>query len=196
MQEDHQERAEPGEPQVAVAVLHARGERDAFEQAVQREPERGAAPGDVVPVMVVARLLVLVDVAGGVGFDVVVVEAEEPLDEEHRRRSRRPSTAARSRSAASGVGLAARRFGQRVRQHVQHADAEHHRGDEADGDLHPAVREPNPLRNHPADDRRGDDQQAVVGERNDGGDQEGVPTARPSTNRDRSASMARPLLES
>ena len=57
-----------------------------------------------------------------------------------------------------------------VRQHVEDADAEHDAGDEADGELHPAVRQLKPDRDHAADDRRDEDQCAIIGEQDGGHD--------------------------
>jgi hypothetical protein len=60
------------------------------------------------------------------------------------------------------------RIGQRVGQHVEHADAEHDAGHEAHGELHPPMRKLKPNRNHPAENRRNEDQRAIIGEQNGG----------------------------
>ena len=94
-----------------------------------------------------------------------MMEAEKPFDEEHRQHAGQqpehgPPDGVYEVRAGRGRG-----FDQRVRQHVQHADAEHHAGHEADGELHAAVRQLKPDRDHAADDRRDEDQYAVIGSR-------------------------------
>ena len=48
---------------------------------------------------------------------------------------------------------------------MEDADAEHNAGDEADRDLHPAMGELKPNGQHAADNRRDENQRAIIGEK-------------------------------
>ena len=143
----------------------------------------------IVRVVVVMVIVIVIVIVLRVVGHIVVMEAEEAFDEEHRQhageeRDRDPANGygaggiCRLRFRGIGGSIDHCGFGGRggieegVRQHVEHADAEHHAGDEADGELHPAVRELKPDRDHAADDRRDEDQCAIIGEQDGGHDVE------------------------
>ena len=119
----------------------------------------------MMPVVVIVMMIVFV-----LG-NIVVMEAEKTFDEEHREHAREQRNgdpanghgAGRQASLNSSLGGWERdseAFSSRsgvdecVRQHVEHTDAKHDAGDEAHGELHPAMRELEPNGDHTADDRR------------------------------------------
>ena len=75
------------------------------------------------------------------------------------------------------------------------ADAEHHAGDEADGELHAAMRQPEPDRDHAAGNRRQQDEDAIIGEQRDVGHEERSRGRRSRVERCELASAATPNLE-
>ena len=135
----------------------------------------------VVRVIVVTVIMMMVFMFILVAIrNIVVVVAEEAFDEEHRehtgeQRNHDPAHRLGIDRCSRGNGSCSlerfrrgERVRQRMRQHVEHADAEHHARDEADGELHPAVCELKPDRNHPSHNRRDEDQRAIIGEQDSG----------------------------
>ncbi len=136
----------------------------------------------IVGVIVMVVLMVVIVLMFRVVGHIVMMEAEESFDEEHHQHAGQQ----RDRDPANGFGTGrqgdratvvkrrradrASRFGSRggvddcVRQHVEHADSQHYAGDEAHGELHPAVRQLKPDGNHAADNRRDEDQCAIIGQ--------------------------------
>ena len=87
--------------------------------------------------------------------EVVMMEVGKPLQEEHRQ-----ETAQRPRHRAIERPQLLRRIG----DEMQHRDAEHQAGDEADGQLQPGVREADHEREPASGQRRGQNESAVNGE--------------------------------
>ena len=126
-----------------------RPQREAGKQGVDGEADQ--RPHPVEPVRRRRRVLRTGDalagtvvVAAGVALLVrrlVVVEAEEPLEEEHREKTADGGQhdVVDVRWARAGRGVQ-RHLG-RVAEHVHQADPEHHARDQREGELHPSMRQ-------------------------------------------------------
>ena len=181
-------------------AVHSGGERQAVEQAVQREPEQGRRPGDLLFTRLRSRrrmrMFVIVRVRRRVGVAVIVLmmtvgtfmvralrlarlgvfrgammmKVKHPLDEEHRQE-------AGERVAHRRVDRAEQE--ERVRHQVQQPDAKHRPGDEAERGLQSRVRQADPMRNETADNRGGRDR-GTVNQQQRGGGHKRIPPSRGS----------------
>jgi D-tyrosyl-tRNA(Tyr) deacylase len=115
--------------------------------------------------------------------NVVMMISKKSFDEEHHQHAGEK----REHRALHGIHLSCgarrRRIGRvggnhcggcrggvsdRMREHVEYGHAQHYARHEAYRELHPAMRELKPHRDHPADDRRDEDQRAIIGEQDEG----------------------------
>ena len=169
VQEDHEERADARDrPGVAHRRprLDACRERHALEQRMQAHAHRRPGPrqppdaaGMPAVRMMVTRMPVVWVVARRLRR-LVLVEVREALKEEHRHEAERKREHDRVElPVAIAAGRGGRARHQRVRQHVEDGDAEHHAGHEAQPKLQAPVRQADPQRHRSAEERR----------RNDGG---------------------------
>ena len=122
---------------------HAARKRHAFQQAVQRQAQRGANPRDVahrlVRMIVFVRVIMAV-LAGRLGR-LMMVETREALHEEHHQEPRGGGQHDRvERIVVDAARLAARHH--RMRQHVEHGHAQHHATHERQGQLQATVGPP------------------------------------------------------
>ena len=154
---------------------HGAGQRDAADQAVNCEPERRRPPGQGRPLRatpagrreadqprrMAAAVVVLVRVGraglGRVGRGLVVVEREEPLEEEQRQQPGGRPAERPGRADLDGLG-----------HHVEERRAEHRPGREAQVELEPRVRQHRRQRQHPAEQAGRHDRDAEQGEHRTG----------------------------
>ncbi len=168
VEEDHEKRPDAGDASVAVAVGDTGGQGDAVQQAVQKQAQGRPAPRHVMMRSFVGMMMMMIAAGMIEGMvviftgHVVVMVAKESLDEEHR------EEAAEHPIHRGRDGLVERRalgehgVGNRVGQHVQQADPQHQAGHETDGELHTPMRQPEPDRDHPAGNRRQQDEHAII----------------------------------
>ncbi len=117
-----------------------------------------------MPVARVVLVAMLVMAANLAVFDFMMVEAEKPLDKKHRHQpGEHPEHDGKNRFM-DRQRRGSERLLQRMRQHMQQPHTEHHASDKTDSAFHHPMRQPKPNGDHPADDRRAEDEQAVVGQ--------------------------------
>ena len=189
VQQDHEESRQARDHAAMVVRRrreHGCAERDALEDAVQREADRRADPSKLallalaarrvgvrmralrVPVAV-ASIVAAVVVAGLLG-GLVLMEVEEPLEQEHRHEAedeREHDTVERSvqepvrQPAPSGGGRCLERDDHGVGEKVEESDAKHRAADEAECELQLAVRQLEAGRQGAAGKRCESDEEAV-----------------------------------
>ncbi len=150
---------------------HTRSQRDSGEDTVECQSHRGSTPGNVMA-MVVRRVVhsrvLMAIVCWLVRLHIVVMETKKPLHEKHNQHSQQHPQHHRMRCKTNVLPRGTCHcFFDCMRQHVQQANAQHHARDKADSYFHSLMCQMNPYGNHSTRDRRGGNQQTVVGQQDE-----------------------------
>lgn len=163
VQHDNQECAEPGKSHRLMPVGDAGRQGNSFDHTMERESQGRAAPGKTVAVIVCVVAFGAVMAGDFAIIDFMMVKTKKTFDKKHRQQAHQnPQHDLHVGSCGGHKGVG--RLIERMRQHVQESNPQHHPRHKAHRTFHPAVRQPHQHRNHAASDGHQQNQQAIIRE--------------------------------